>query len=628
MSDNEIDNEASSPTLIPEIREESRLIDSPEMIVRDLLKTEKDIAFETLRIMRSRYEKERLEWEKLFGNKERDISDLKNRLEESEGRLKGIRDQLDEEKHRLVEHVREKASEFEAQRLADKNKWDLIGDEVNNFRETSRVTQAKLAGEQERSELLKRQAQKNEKALQERLNSRDEDIAKLKEQILAKEEILLKYRSEKDEEVRLMQESLAALKNIFEHDKLEKGRALDQKEADLESLKKALQETVVQLNSDRKMKEDALEASQKQALRISELEEELKTTARRYESDRAEFSEAFREEQAAWEKYKKDFVAKEEALRKETEEQVTRILKSVGIIEQQLAEEQQSKKAVEEKLKFKDDEIQKLLLQKDEIAIEWRKMLTAEQELRLKRQADILGEFDKVKAAREEDFRTLRAEINNLQAALAEENKLYVLEREQNKQLIQKMAYVEENRQSLIVQLETREKNWREAIASEQELFKKQIEEVASSSESQIKSRDSEVSRLDEDVNMLNGQILELRQKLSLEKNENNNRLDRLSEYETQIKSLTSKYNVERAQWHQKFQFIQQQWEEQRQSLISYQKDVETQYSKDIKGYDERMKLLNEKIRELNNNAGTDSAGPKNTVNASNKPNGKYYPLK
>jgi hypothetical protein len=630
MAENEIKDEIIITPLMPlEPEQEYKMIDSPEMIVRDMLKTEKEIALETLRVMRSRNEKERFEWERLYGGKEREILDLKKRLGESEERIRSMKTQLDDERQKLVEQVRQKAKEFESERLSGIKKWEIIDEEIKSFRTASQNSQARLLKEQENIEILKREAQKKEKYLQERINANDDETAKLKEQLLNKEETLLKYKSEKDEEVRLLQDSVASLKSILSDEKQEKGKVIEKNETDLESLKKALQDTVIQLNIERSKKEGALEALEKQALRIKELEEELKKTAQKYESDRAGLMESYREEQSAWEKYKKEFAVREESLRRETEEQVTRILKSVEIIEQQLSEEQRLKKTAEDKLRTKDEEIQKLVAQKDEIAIEWRKMLAAEQELRLKRQAEILGEFDKVRAAREEDFRTLRVEINNLQAALAEENKLYILEKEQNKQLIQKTAYLEENRQSLISQLEAKEKTWREAISSEQELYKKQIEETANSSEAKVKARDSEITRLDEDSTMLNGQILELRQKLSMEKNENNNRLDRISEFESQMKSLTSKYNQERTQWHQKFQFIQQQWEEQRNSLIDYQKDLEIQYNKDVMALNERIKVLTEKIREKSYNSGTgEDAGTKNQIDGENRSNGKYYPRK
>ncbi len=512
--------------------------------------------------------------------------------------------------------------------MADKKKWELIGEEVKGFRETTQNVQSRLAAEQEYMAGVKKEALKREKVLYERINAKDDDIAKLKEQLLAKEEILLKYRSEKDEEVRLLHDKQEALNSTLESEKLEKGKVIEKKDTDLDSLKKALQDMVIQLNLERMKKDEALENSQKQIQRIAELEEELKKTTQKYETDRAEYAASYKEEQSSWEKYKKEFITREETLRHETEEQVTRILKSVEIIEQQLAEEQGQRKAAEDKLKLKDDEIQKLVAQKDEITIEWRKMLAAEQELRLKRQSEILAEFDKVKSAREEDFRILRNEISNLQAALAEENKLFIMEREQSKQLMQKVAYLEESRQSLITQLDSKEKTWTAAVASEQEMFRKQMEESRNSAEANVKARDSEITRLDEDINMLNGQILELRQKLSLEKNENNNRLERISEYEAQIKSLTSKYNEERAEWSQKFKFIQTQWEQQRQSLLDHQKNIESQHNNDIKSYNERIKAMSERISGLSGDAVRESGNLQNQPSGEFKGNGKYYPRK
>ncbi len=111
MPENEIEKELYPIPLLTEQENDQKIIDSPEMIVRDLLKTEKDIALETLRLMRSRYEKERLEWEKLYGGKENEINNLKKKLDESESRLGRVRAQLDDEKQNLVEGLRQKGTE-------------------------------------------------------------------------------------------------------------------------------------------------------------------------------------------------------------------------------------------------------------------------------------------------------------------------------------------------------------------------------------------------------------------------------------------------------------------------------------------------------------------------------------
>lgn len=629
MTENEREKEFIVTPLMYEPEPDAKSIDSPETIVRDLLRTEKEIALETLRMTRSKYEREKFEWEKLYGSKERDLAGLKSKLDDSESRINQIRLQLEEEKQKLVEQVREKARDLEAQRVLEKKKWEVISDEIRGFKDNSKAAQDRLAQEQESLINVKREALKREKRLQDGINAKDEDIAKLKEQLVVKEEAWLKFRAEKDDEIRLLQENLAALKAAFESQRQSQGKVIEKTETDLGTLKKALQDTIIQLNIERQKKDEALETLNRQKEKSAALEDELKKTVREYEADRAGLALSFKEEQLTWEKYKKDFALREETLRRETEEQVTRILKSVEIIEAQLAEEQNLKKSAEEKLKAKDEEIRKLASLKEESSAEWRKMLASEQELRLARQTEMLGEFDKVKAAREEDFKVLRNEISNLSAGLAEENKLYVLEKEQNRQLLQKVAYLEEHRQSLIVALESKENNWRDALASEQELYKKQMEDSREASEAQLKSRDNEIARLDEDINMLNGQTLELRQNLSLEKNENNNRLERISEYESQMKSLTGKYNQERADWHKRFQFIQQQWDEQRASLMEHQKDIESRYEKDMALYNERIKGLNERIKALQDATGGASNAQSESRPAGEEKNpGRYYPHK
>ncbi|MHB9154401.1 MAG: hypothetical protein ACYC5N_01755 [Endomicrobiales bacterium] len=567
-------------------------VDTPEKITQDLLKTEKEIASSMLVAFRARHAKEKSQWEMIYSEKQQESLLLRTRLAEAEERLKQLRGQWEEERQTRLEEIRLSAQGVENKKQAEKKKWEFIADEVRGFREAAVAAQGRLAEEQGKTEKLKKTSAEIEKEWKEKVYARDEDILKLRERQALREENWLKTLARKDEEIHLLQDQLGNVQQSLNDERQYQGKVVEKKDTDLEGLQRSLQDTVMQLSLERqKLDENAARITELQKT-IQALEDEARKKAMEYEQERSQLLKTFREEQSGWEKYKQEYIVREETLQGETEEQIRRILKSVSIIEQQHSDEQKLRKEAEEKLTQKDQEIQGLLSQKEGLIQEWKKILSAERETWQKQQEEILSEFERIKKFREDEFSGLRKEMSVLHSALAEESRLYAMEKEGARQMSAKLQQMEADGRKLAGLIEAREKEWQATLMADQELFRKQMDETKMKYETQLQSRDLEIYRLDEDLNMLNGQVLELRQKLSLEKNENNSRLDRVQELETETRNITTKYNQERAEWHKRLQFVQNEWEKKYEGALQYQTELEGKYRADVKSCQDTIKGL------------------------------------
>lgn len=574
-------------------------VESPDQIVRDLLKTEKDIATETMRVLRAKHERERGQWETIYAGKEREILTLKGRMQEAEERLKQIQERFEEERSYRLEQISASAREIESRRALDDKKWQAVADEVHTFRTAAAQAAQKMRDEQLKVDSLKRNFAKQEKLLKEYAANLEDEIARLKEAVVAKEESGLKTEARLKDDMHALQEQLTALQQTVTDERQYQGKLVEKKDVDLGSLQKALQDTVVQLNFERAAKESLGAELADAGKKIQSLEEKMISAQQEREGERTSWMKTVQEEQSSWEKYKLEYAQREDALRKETEDQVQRILRSVEIIEQQLSDERKQRADIEEKLRQKNEEVAGILRQKDDMIAEWKRILAGERDAWQSRQNEIVSEFEKIRQKKDDELSALRQELQTLQAGIAEEKMLIGVQREESRQVQQKLIFVEEGKHRIAEQLNNREKEWKAALDFEQEMYQKQLEELKSKTDAQLSARDKEIERMNEDLAMLNGQVLELRQSLSLEKNENISRIGRIQDLENQLRNLTGKYNLERTDWLKKLQSMQEQWESQRKNLTSYQSEIEGQFKRDIGAYQERIRELTVRLGEL-----------------------------
>lgn len=573
--------------------------DAPEKIIQDILKTEKELADETMNTMRARYERERAGWERLYEQKERDMLTLRSRLTEAEDRIKKLLDQANEGRQVQLEQIRMNAREMELKRLSDIKKWETIADEVRSFREVARDAQEKLESEKEQVRQLKKHIATQEETLKGQLNIKEDELLELKEQLLKKEQSLLTAQSEAGEKSTALQEQVQHLEKTLNEERQHFGHLSDKKDKELAQLQKGIQDAIIQINGERQLKEAAQATVIDLQNRVQGLEDELNKTRQANERELLEWKKNWQEEQSSWEKSKQEFVANEESLRKDLDEQLKRVNKTLSIAEQQLAEEQRVRHEHEETLQRKDMEIQRVLAEKDEVVKQWRGILDSEQASLQKRLADMQAELDHVRQAKDEEIASIRKEVRDASVTWEEEKHLYAMEKEENERNKIKLQHLEEERRHLVESLEAKEKDWQTVLMREQELLQKQIEELRAKSEAQLQSREMEITRLNEDLSIINGQMHELRQKFSLEKNENDNRLSRVQELEVHIRTLNEHHNQERLDGERKIELLKEQIEQQRKNAQQVQEEIETQSKRDLQLYRDKIGKLTAQIGDL-----------------------------
>jgi hypothetical protein len=353
------------------------------------MKTEREIAQEKMHVMRSRHERERAQWERLFQDKEQEALRLGKQLMEDGERLKKLEKQCEEDRLLQLEQVQQSARELEARRDAEKKKWAVIAEEVKTFRDAETKAQSKYIAEQEKAAKLKKTLVETERTLHEQLAAKDEELFQVKEQLVGKEELWLKTREQSEKEIADMQARLNSLQQELNGERQYQGKVIEKKDNETAKLQAALQDVIIHLNEERRKSADLEEKNIQQQQRVGELEDQLKQTVQQNEQDKQDWKKTWQEEQAQWEACRQEFKEREETRNRETDEQVHRIMKSVELLEQQLAEENRLRKELEAKLQQKGTEIQTLMVQKDELVAEWRKILDSEKESWQNRQSDI-----------------------------------------------------------------------------------------------------------------------------------------------------------------------------------------------------------------------------------------------
>lgn len=573
--------------------------DTPEKIAVDILKTEKEMAIESLDSARKRYERERRQWEKIYEEKERELLLAKNQLNDAQDCIKKLKRQFEEERQFNLEQIKHAANELEKRQRADAKKWESVNLEVKSFRDEAQSAQKRYLNEIERLNRLKETFNNSEKFLREQIRIKEDEISALKEENLKKSEMWLLAKSEFEEKSNSIQAQLNLMQETLNSEKETQKKTIEKKNADITMFQTGLKNTIIQLNSLRQAKEELEEKNDQLQRAIVKLEDESKKSLHEKDKEVFELKKLMEEERLKWENTRQEFAARQDAVHKEAEEQITRTTKSMTLIEQEFSNEHTLRQEIENALSQKEQEVQRLVSEKNGLIEEWKKLLAFEQESSQKRQDEILAEYNRIKDTKDNEFANLKSEIREIRLSLAEENKLCNALKEENNQYLAKIRYFEEENRKLIEQLENKEKDWQSILMKEQEFLQKQIEELRAKSEAQIQSRDLEITRLNEDISILNGQLIELRQKFSLEKNENNNRLSRIQEFESLVKSLNERNKQERSDWEMKNRIHNDEMELNRINDDKYLENRDKQYKSEIEAYMKEIGRLNNRINSL-----------------------------
>ncbi|MCB4790590.1 MAG: hypothetical protein LHV68_01765 [Elusimicrobia bacterium] len=536
---------------------ESPNLDSAEKIVNDLMQAEQDIAKETLYLLKKKYEKEIRNWETLFAQKQQELLSVKSQLAENQERIKQLQAQFDAEKQDQMQLMKEKIKELRLKKQADSERWEQVSDEVRKFKEEANSAQKKYMLEQSRAGQARKTFYEQIEKLKEELNLKEDELNGIKETYLKKEQAWITEKAHFEEESNILKDQVAGLEQIIKDERQSYDRSSEKKDAKLNGLEQTYQDLTSQMNLKiQKENELQLQLSQLKA-KIKEIEEDRDRVIKEKEKNSFEWNKSLKGEIEKFEKYKMEADAREASMTKDAGQQLSNLQESFKIIELQLQEEQKSKAEVETALGKKEQEIARLISQRDELVSEWKKVVADEQNNFKKRQSEILAEFNRVSQLKDDEIIRLQRSTNEISTALAEQKRLLQVEKEKTHQDSQRLQYLEEDKKKLMEQLSLKEKDWQIVLQNEQEFLKKQIEDVKSKSDSQVQSRENEIIRLKKETDILNGQISELQNKYHVEKNESSGRLENIKELENHIKILEDKYERANLEWQKKHQFLQ-----------------------------------------------------------------------
>jgi hypothetical protein len=334
----EKENYALPPELQMELQQLSReavpftlkSLDSPDQIIKDLLAAEKQIAEETVRLLKMRHDRDKDQWLRLHADKERELLNVKARLLEQEAHVKNLKNQIREIDETQVEQAKRSAEEVQAYRTRERKKWDEIADEVRNFRELATGAQDRLKTEQERLDQIKKTYRIQEELLKGTLQQAEEEVFTLKERMARQEETYLKEKSQRDDEIAELTESLAALKKETDASLTEKGQIIQRRDEDIIKVQDALQELIIQLNAERQAKNILLEKVSEQDKLIGDLTDEQKRLLSQQELDTHNWQKIIEDERAAWERFRAELSVKEAITHVELEQQIRQILQRLS----------------------------------------------------------------------------------------------------------------------------------------------------------------------------------------------------------------------------------------------------------------------------------------------------------
>ena len=542
--------EDESSALMPDL-------DSADKIVKDLLQAEKDIVSENLFLLKSKYEKEKANWERIFSQKEQEALSFRAQLTEAQGRLKQLQSQFDNEKHNTLEQMKERIREIEDKKLSDEKKWEQVRDEIGRFKEEANIAEKKYSKEQDKTSRIKKTFLEQQISLSEVLKQKEEELMDAKEDFLRKEEGWLHEKRRLDEEISILKDQVAGLEQIVKDERQSNDKTNERKDTKLNSVEDAYKNTLAQLNLKLQKEKELENALYEKQNTIKNIEDEKDKLRHEAEQNHMQYRKTLAEEQSKAEKTAKETALREEYLKKEAEKQLKHVVNQVQILEQQFSEEQKLRKDTETMLVQKEQEIQRLINQRDELVNEWKRVVSDEQLNFKKRQSEILSEFNRVSQNKDEEINKLSRNSNELSAALSEEKRIFFLEKERNQQVNSKLMYLEEDKKRLIEHMASKEKDWQVILLNEQEFLRKQIEEIKLKNISQVQSRENELARLSKEMDLINSQFAELKNRYHIEKNESSNRLDKIQELEITIKKLNEKYDMSMQDWQKKHQFAQ-----------------------------------------------------------------------
>lgn len=552
---------------------------SEDRVLRELLRTESDMAKETIRLLQSRYNSEKQQWDKVFKGKESDLVALRGKLVETEQRLKQLRDESSWQSHREMEHLKLSVEEIKIRKEKEIEKWQVIENKVRTYRQIADETQSRLLEEQRKLAETREKRLQEEQDFRQQIEKYNGQVVELQNTLLKKEQDWTIDRARYEKEVERLSEQLKTFELVIHDDRTSRDKTIGDKDEHIIRFQKALQDLSVELVQERQRNETLLQEVAERDKRITGLESRNNEIITRIEQERREWQEAWQKQQKEWEEHKKEIIVKEDVIQTQTEEQVSKVMSMLAALEMELDQERRRRKEVEDNNTEKIKQVE--TLRQEVMRITHR----AEEE-RKKLEGSLFVQevaFESQRTAILEKYQQLQVEIISLKGALSEEHQVLALEKEKTKGIETAFQQARDNNTRMLNTVEQDKAHWQKVLLEEQIRSEQRLKEYVSLSEQVKKSRETEVRKLQDEITLLSAEMDELRLIYISTKVENDQRKSRIAELEAEFQKIVQQWERERAEWEDLLVNEQQLWERRKNEAILREQRLAGEREKEIK---------------------------------------------
>lgn len=561
----------------------------------DLSRAENDLVQQTLKLLRNRHAKEKVQWEKIYKTKEGDILDLRNKLQETENYLKKLKGEYIQDKAGEIEKLKLSVREINEKKDIEQQKWATVEQQVKFYRKMFDDVQARLAEEQGRLAQLRDQFIQNDKNLRKDIEIKDTEMFKLKETLSGREREWLKDRTRYSEEIKNLNERIKALENTFGNDKEHYLNVISKKDEDLAKYQKGLQDLAVELTKERfKNSELSGEIEIKDRQLIS-LQLDNKSAYEKVAEERRTLFEEWQREKNEWDKYKNGILENELNLKQGTEEQVARVMGMLETLETQLIKERDEKDKLNTELAEKNKTIDGL---KEELIVNQATFDQHRNEYE-KKGHEILLRYENSLKSKDNEIIGVNEELLQVKANLSKEEKLFHIEKNEKQRLAKLLEEMNDDKAKLLNQYEQEKAEWKKTLLQEQLRNEEKLQEVNGKFENLLKTRQKEIDDMNNEYGLLTGQFGELRIIYQGTKIENEEQKSRINELETEVQKIFLNWEKERKEWENLLVEEQDAWVTRKMDILTRDERLKVERDKEIRRVEGALDESCSKVIEL-----------------------------
>lgn len=286
---------------------------------QEILNTRKDIALESLQILRSRYRREKEYWEDIFHKKNHEIKTLQGKLAQFERELSDTRGQLDNERLKGLEQLKTDIHSSEDKKKEFEHREEAFRKELGYYQCLAEDANSQLAIEKQNFMKLRDMWQTKEKAWGSLIGDREEETAKIRQEYAEKELELFQKQKKIEEDKDFLDLEVARLKSALEIEQRHSRDTSKDSQTKINEYQEALDKACKQFDMEKKLREININEFKQYKAEIQQLKEGRQRMLEEWDKERKEWRDLWEKERLIWEKRKQEVIEWEKRLRQERE---------------------------------------------------------------------------------------------------------------------------------------------------------------------------------------------------------------------------------------------------------------------------------------------------------------------